>query len=309
MRIIIITTGVSRIVTPLVSNNDVIGIVECAPRNIGESSLFFSFLKRINSIIQNKQTLRSYCEKKEIPYYYMNNGSDKKLENWVKSMNPDVIFVYSMSQLLKSNIFTIPKYGTLNLHPSFLPKYRGPNPWFWTYYNFDKHGGVTLHYIDKGEDTGDIVYQEEYEIPLGMKSPEMHDLAIGEIGNSLILKAIDNIDNLPRHKQPLESPTIRAKNIGVNDHKNIIDWKNWSIERIWHILRGTELWLNSIPQPKGVFHNQRWIVQEMEKKNIDQYQVGKIYKEKNKYFLVCNEGVIYLSINFSIKNFLLSLYK
>lgn len=306
VRIIIITMGISRIVEPLVDNNEVIGIIECAPRKIKESYLFFSFLKKLNSFFKKKKTLKFYCDKKKIPYYYMDKGSNEELEYWVKKRNPDVIFVYSMSQLLKPNIFTIPKYGTLNLHPSFLPKYRGPNPWFSTYYNFEEFGGVTLHYIDKGEDTGDIIYQEQYKIRLGLKSPEMQDIAIGKIGNSLISKAIANISSLPRLKQPVKSSTKRAKNIGVNEHQTIIDFDSWEIERIWHVLRGTELWLNSIPQPKGFLRNQRWIVQEMKIKNIKKYDVGKIYKDENKFFLVCKEGVIYLSIKFSISRFLLS---
>lgn len=306
VRIIIITMGISRIVEPLVDNNEVIGIIECAPRKVKGNYLFFSFLKKLNSFFKKKKTLKFYCEKKKLPYYYMDKGSNKELEDWVKKMNPDVIFVYSMSQLLKPNIFTIPKYGTLNLHPSFLPKYRGPNPWFWTYYNFEEFGGVTLHYIDEGEDTGDIIYQEQYKIRLGLKSPEMQDLAIGEIGNSLISKAIENIASLPKSKQSEKSPIKRAKNIGVNEHKTIINWDSWEIERIWHVLRGTDLWLNALPTPIGIFKNQRWIVQGMERKKVSNYEEGKIYKEKNRFFLVCKEGVIYLSIKFSIKRFLLS---
>jgi len=50
----------------------------------------------------------------------MDNGSDKRLENWVKGINPDIIIVYSMSQLLKENMFTIPKYGTINFHLALL---------------------------------------------------------------------------------------------------------------------------------------------------------------------------------------------
>ncbi len=75
----------------------------------------------------------------------MNNGSDKNLENWVKDKKPDVIVVYSMSQLLKEYIFSILKYGTIDLHPALLPSYRGPNPHFWMYHDGIKEGGVTVH--------------------------------------------------------------------------------------------------------------------------------------------------------------------
>ncbi|MGI6455390.1 MAG: formyltransferase family protein [bacterium] len=89
------------------------------------------------------------------------------LERWVREKNPDFICVKSMSQLLKENIFSIPKYGTINLHPSILPNYRGPNPLFWTMFNQECESGMTVHYINKGEDTGDILRQ--YTIKMRME--------------------------------------------------------------------------------------------------------------------------------------------
>jgi len=206
----------------------------------------------------------------------------------------------------EDNIFSIPKYGTINLHPAFLPSYRGPNPDFWMYYDGVRKGGVTLHYIDKGEDTGDIIYQENYDIPLGMKSPDMLDLSVNKIGVNLILKALENIENLPGKKQPENSPTPRARNIKEDEHKTIIKWENWKIERIWHLLRGTELWLNALEQPNGIYKGQRWIVEDFEKSNFSNYKVSKIYKEKGRYFVVCRDGRIFLNLKFGFKNFVLN---
>ncbi|UPT77638.1 hypothetical protein MN086_00475 [Sulfurovum sp. XGS-02] len=312
LRVMIVTMGLSRIVNPIVNQSNVIGIIESTPRNNTSKKhrILYKALKLFSSLVKSKaKTLRSYAKLMDIPYYYMNNGSDKNLENWVKEQNPDVILVYSMSQLLKGNIFSIPKYGTINLHPSLLPKYRGPNPWFWSYYNKDSKGGVTVHYIDKGEDTGDIIYQESYNIPLGMKSPLMHDLAIGKIGVDLLLKSLENVNDLPRKAQPEESPTQRAGNIKEYEHKNIIDWQNWEIERIWHILRGTELWLNALEQPQGVYKGQRWIIENFQKCQMDSYQVSKVYNENGKYFVACKDGKIFLAVNFNIKNFILNLVR
>lgn len=297
--------GVSRVVKPIVNKGDVVGIVECQSRNKKKKSRFIKFLIKIYNYFLSRETLKSFCSENNIPYYLMDRVSNKYLEEWVKEKNPDVIVVYSMSQLLKENIFSIPKYGTINLHPAKLPNYRGPNPWFWSYYNKDKKGGVTLHYIDKGEDTGDIIYQTEYEIPLGMKSPEMQDLAIGKIGNELINKALENIDNLPRVKQLKESPTKRARNIKAVEHANIIKWGEWDVEHVWHVLRGTELWLNAIEQPKGIFSGQRWTVGGMEKlQDVHKYSLGEIYSEKGKTFVVCKDGIIFISVNFRLLKFL-----
>ncbi|MBA94310.1 MAG: hypothetical protein CMP21_00895 [Rickettsiales bacterium] len=69
----------------------------------------------------------------------------------------------------------------------------------------------------------------------------------------LILKAIKNIHDLPKIKQPKISPTIRAKNINKEDHQTIINWEEFNIEKIWHILRGTEMWLDTIQIPNNIF--------------------------------------------------------
>jgi len=308
-RVMIITMGISRILEPILKAHDVIGIIEAAPRKKKSKNIFSYIARKIHLKIKPLLgNLKMYSSRNNISYYYMKNGSDQNLQNWVKKLNPDVIIVYSMSQLLKENIFTIPKYGTINLHSALLPSYRGPNPDFWMYYDGLSKGGVTVHYIDKGEDTGDIIYQKQYDFPLGMKSPQMLDLAIGKIGVNLLLKALENIENLPRTKQVKESSTKRARNIEKNEHKNLVDFINWDIKKIWHLLRGTELWLDALEQPSGFYRGQRWVVKEFKKCYMaDSYNISKIYKENKRYFVACKDGKIFLSLKFSLKSFVLGI--
>jgi methionyl-tRNA formyltransferase len=276
-----------------------VGIIEAAARTqIGYKNSFFKFPWR--------KTLKGLSRKHHIPYYYMNNGCDDTLQQWVRKLDPDIIVVYSMSQLLKENIFTIPKHGSINLHSAYLPEYRGPNPIFWMYYNVDLNPGFTVHYIDKGEDTGDIIYRERYTIPLGMKSSDMLDIGINKIGINLLFKALDTIATAtaPRIRQPQNSPTPRARNLKLEEHKTIIDWNNWSVERVWHILRGTESWLNVVKQPSGIYNGQRWNIDDFEKyenNNNKKYVYGSIYRENDKVFIACLNGKIYISIKINLK--------
>lgn len=310
-RIIIITQGISRIVKPVVNKYNVVGCVESPARKKNNNKNFFKkLISYFYSItIGKSRNLKLFLNNNNIPYYLMDNGSDLKLENWIKKLKPDVIIVYLMSQLLKKNIFEIPTYKTINLHPAFLPEFRGPNPWFWYYYYKKLELGITLHYIDEGEDTGDIIYQEKYSVPLGIKSPEMQNFAISEKGVKMIFKAIDNIHNLPKKKQAKKSNSKRARNININEHTEIIDFKNWSIQRIWHVLRGTELWLNALEQPSGLNKGQRWVIDEYKLCDTKGFILSKVYKSDGRYFVACNEGKIYLSIKFSIKNFILNIFK
>ncbi len=80
----------------------------------------------------------------------------------VRSINPVVIVSYNYRFILKENIFDQPPLGTINLHISYLPWNRGADPNFWSIFEGTPKG-VTIHYIDAGIDTGDIIGQELVE--------------------------------------------------------------------------------------------------------------------------------------------------
>lgn len=316
LRVIIITQGVSQIVHPLLnSHHQVVGILESAPRHYQQSRRIrysYSLVRRILSVIKPRfQSLVQLCRQKKIPYRFMTSSHDKGLEDWIRTKNPDVIVVFSMSQLLKENIFNIPKLGTVNLHPSYLPEYRGPAPDTWQYIDLETNPGVTVHYIDAGEDTGDIIFQERTSIPLGTKLSDKLDKLIAGIGVNLVLKALDAIQkgSAPRIIQSKESPTLRARYLKPGEYSDLINWERWSIEHIWHLLSGTERWLSELYPPKGFYKGHSWRVEGYERCDILGYKVGKFYKAAGQYFIICREGKIYLSLVFDLKNFLIALIR
>lgn len=82
----------------------------------------------------------------------------------IQAMAPDFIFSFYYRNMLKEEILAIPAKGALNLHGSLLPKYRGRVPINWAIINGEKETGVTLHYMTKKADAGDIVDQEKIAI-------------------------------------------------------------------------------------------------------------------------------------------------
>lgn len=283
LRVIVITMGVSKVLTSLLKEINIVGVIESKQRNVNNQTM----------------DLKNFCLENELPYYFMNEGCNTKLENWVTNLAPDLIVVYCMSELLKSNIIEIPKMGCINLHPTLLPKYRGYIPTFWTFYSFDLNPGVTIHYIDEGEDTGDIIYQESFNMPLGYTEEELTEKLEFELGIKLLLKAIQDIENgsAPRIKQPIESPTGRARRIYPDEFKEIVPWDEWEIERIWHLLRGTQNWLN-VFDFSGINENVlKWRILHYEKgENSSQLKLGKVYKNDDTYFVCCKQGKIYMEL-------------
>ena len=85
-------------------------------------------------------------------------------EDILKSYEPDIFVTASYGQIIKKNILDIPKFGTVNVHASLLPKYRGPAPIQAAILNGDKKTGVTIMKTDIGCDTGDIYFSREIKI-------------------------------------------------------------------------------------------------------------------------------------------------
>jgi hypothetical protein len=68
--------------------------------------------------------------------------------------------------------------------------------------------------------------------------------------------------------------------------------------------------LNALEQPKGIYKGQRWMIVGFDKCSIKkEYIISKIYKENNRYFVVCKDGKIYLIVKFSLKNFILNMIR
>lgn len=304
MRVVVITQGVSKIVKPILSSrHEIVGLVDAASRDAGASGP--RFLRRtvrriLGRIYPPLQTLEQFSVKAGMPYFYLTKNSMSEFGRWLGGQAADVVVVFSMSQLLPQTILAIPRLGSINLHPSFLPEYRGPFPDFWQYFDFELSPGISIHYIDKGEDTGDIIYQQRIQIEPGTRSKDLIDRLIGKIGVDLLIKTLDDLEQgqAPRISQPAASPTQRARLVKTNEHADLIDWSEWPIERVWHVLRGTETWLNCIPQPKGIYTGQRWTVEGYER-GVGLGTVGAIRRDERGYVLTCRDGEIRLSLKFS----------
>jgi methionyl-tRNA formyltransferase len=304
MKILIITQGLSRVVQPLISSgHEIVGVLDNLQRvEQRKKPKILMVISFFWNKLSNRTSLESLCKNKNIEYRLMKNCNDVGLEDWINKLKPDLTVVYSMSSLLSKFIISIPKFGTINLHPAFLPDYRGPNPCFWQYYDMELNPGATVHYINEGEDLGDIIYQQRINIELGIKSKERLDKLISELGVNLLIRAISNIELgiAPRIVQDLKSKTVRARNIKEFEHSFLINWNEWQGEKIWHILRGTEDWLNAVPQPKSFYKGTRWIVGEFYESITDDYVIGRVYKIGGRYMLVTKNGFISLSCKMNI---------
>ena len=109
-------------------------------------------------------SVTSFAKSHSIPLYSTKDVNAASFIETVATLEPDVIITLYFDQIIKKKLLAIPKYGCINVHRALLPKYRGPCSAFWQLALCESKSGTTIHFLDKGVDTGDIILQEEYEI-------------------------------------------------------------------------------------------------------------------------------------------------
>mgnify|MGYP001594527633 FL=1 len=101
------------------------------------------------------------------PIAVFSNAKEQLDAEYLKSLCADFFVVASFGKILKKNIIDIPKKGIINVHPSLLPKYRGPSPIQSALLNYEKETGITLFFIDEKIDHGQILAREKMQIADG----------------------------------------------------------------------------------------------------------------------------------------------
>lgn len=109
-------------------------------------------------------TLKNYSIEHCIDYLFDVNINSLDFIEEVKKYDADLFVSMSFNQIFKNDILQIPKLGVINCHAGKLPFYRGRNILNWALINDEKSFGITVHYVDAGIDTGDIIVQKNYAI-------------------------------------------------------------------------------------------------------------------------------------------------
>ncbi len=105
--------------------------------------------------------VKLYAEERGLPVFQPSSLSRREAVDELEALAPDAIVVAAYGRILPLSVLGIPSRGALNIHPSLLPRYRGPSPVATAILDGRSKVGVTLMLMDEGMDTGDIVAQRE----------------------------------------------------------------------------------------------------------------------------------------------------
>lgn len=136
---------------------------------------------------------------------------------------PDLIIVAAYGQILPEEILKIPKYGCLNIHPSLLPKYRGPSPIQQAILKGDKETGVTIILMDEQMDHGPIITQKKTIIGNNETSQLLHD-RLAALAVELLIDAIPDWIDGKIKLQPQEEKKATYTKI-LERESGLIDWE------------------------------------------------------------------------------------
>ena len=170
-----------------------------------------------------------------------NNLSDSNFINNIKALNLDLIIVVAFKKLPKV-LFEIPKIGTINLHASLLPQYRGAAPINWVIVNGEEKTGLTTFFINENIDTGDIILQTELNIKKTWHVDELHD-KLKYTSSQIIKDTIEEIFEGSYKTKKQEEYGVEAIKYApkINKHDRVVDayfWNNQTIEEIYNFIRG-----------------------------------------------------------------------
>lgn len=167
--------------------------------------------------------------------------------NELKSLKADLQIVVAF-RMLPETVWNMPPMGTINVHASLLPQYRGAAPINWAIINGEKETGITTFKLQQEIDTGNILLQEKIEIGENETAGELHD-KLKELGACVLLETVEGLENstLQERPQSTDNGLLSSVDSGLSPILHsapkiftktcIIDW-NKNANEIHNLIRG-----------------------------------------------------------------------
>ena len=183
--------------------------------------------------------LRTLAQERGLPTFAPPDANEEGFVSQMAALKPDVVVVACFGQFLKINLLAVPRLGTINVHPSLLPKYRGASPIQWALANGERETGVSVLYVTPKMDAGDLLAQERFSIaPEDIASTLEPKLAA--LGAELLARTLDDFRNGRTQGMPQdESQATFARKLSKDDGR--VDW-SLPAEAIRNRLRGFSPW-------------------------------------------------------------------
>ena len=205
----------------------------------------------------------------------------------LKSLKADLQVVVAF-RMLPEVVWNMPPMGTINVHGSLLPQYRGAAPINWAIINGEKETGVTTFKLQHAIDTGDILLSQKIKITEDETAGELHD-RMKEIGAELLLKTINGLGEGTLQETPQEQLLTLEHAPKIFTETCKIDWTK-NVDEIYNLIRG----LSPYPTAFTFLKDKKLKVYRAEKEITESNKNAGEYITDNKKILkfACNNGFI-----------------
>jgi methionyl-tRNA formyltransferase len=242
-----------------------------------------------------KSAVKRFAESSSLPVMQPENLKDPEFISNLKMLNADLFIVVAF-RMLPEAVWKLPAIGTINLHASLLPDYRGAAPINHAIINGESVTGVTTFFIDEKIDTGRIVLREEIQIFPFENAGELHDRLMKH-GALLVIKTlVDIADNkiIPIPQSQLLNPGVSPKTAPkIHPDFCFIDWNKDALT-IHNFIRG----LAPYPCAKSFLRNASSaytykVYESQPESAVHSFKPGQIFSD-GKHFIkiACKDGFI-----------------
>jgi methionyl-tRNA formyltransferase len=281
---------------------ELVGVVEAIAHKSPHNYRFYSgIVGKVRGRLL-RCSLYQKARRAGLPATIYHSSRMAELKEFLEQTKPDVCVVASFPCLIPEPLLTLAPLGFINVHMSLLPEFRGPCAALWECVTGSEKAGVTIHQLDAGEDTGDILNQETFQVERGMHSELFYARHL-EIAGRLLGQTLDELrtGNVQRRAQNGLPCSVRARRIAPGEE--LIDWVNWPIDRAYHLLRTGSLWY-CYPRLKRGWHALfNWSPLQYESCRHNK-PPGSIGWDRGGHYIAHAEGKIRLRRRFSLRKLL-----
>jgi methionyl-tRNA formyltransferase len=174
----------------------------------------------------------SFCKKEKIECFPDNKISDLNILERIKEKKIDIVVCNNFKKMVNDSVLKSTKFGGINLHSSLLPQYKGRAPLSWAIINGEKYTGITVHFIDKTLDGGNIILQRKIPIKYSDTYSSLLERNI-QLEPELLLKSLKRVERGYKGKIQISEGKIFPY---INNEIRTIDW-NSNSKNIYNLIR------------------------------------------------------------------------
>ena len=222
----------------------------------------------------------------ELPTLDVDDVKSDRFEEELKKLDAD-LFVVVAFKILPPNILEIPKKGSINLHASLLPKYRGAAPIHWAVIRGEKETGCTVFFLEKSVDTGNVIGRVKTSIKPNETTGDLYE-RLKDLGAELVVDSVDKIaaDNVDTIEQNDEEATSAPKLFRENTKLDF----DQSAQDVHNKIRG----LNPFPKAWCNYDGEKMNVYKSEVVTGYRLEPGELTWDDDKLIVGCGSGAVEL---------------